>query len=228
MGYGATSESGPSARRSLHRASSPSPLLNPRVRRWWRSSGTGTTVQTPPATREQPRPTCPSPPAQGTVDGSGTSSLSLQVGSGTTTFRAGVATRTLGYNGALLGPAPICAGENGSASMCRTAWRSRPPCTGTAWTCRRRPTAARTSVALWRAHNGARTSPSRTRSTCWYHPTRMAPLGARWVISLAGLLVIDDPAIGSAGLPNNWGVDDVVRWCWDKRFDKAAGRSTTT
>ena len=41
------------------------------------------------------------------------------------------------------------------------------------------------------------------------------------VSGLAGLLVIDDPAIGSAGLPNTWGVDDVALVLQDKRFDSS-------
>lgn len=69
------------------------------------SSGTGTTVQTPPATGATATDLPIVPLVQGMVDGSGTRVFSLQVGAGTTTFRAGVATRTLGYNGALLGPA---------------------------------------------------------------------------------------------------------------------------
>ncbi|HQC95024.1 MAG TPA: multicopper oxidase domain-containing protein [Aquabacterium sp.] len=134
------------------------------------SGGTGTTVQTPPATGATATDLPIVPLVQGTVDGSGTRVFSLQVGAGTTTFRTGVATRTLGYNGALLGPALHL----------------------------RRGERVRIDV-----QNGLTES-----TTVHWH-------------GLAGLLLIDDPAIGSAGLPSSWGVDDVALVLQDKRFDSS-------
>lgn len=158
---------------------------------------------------------------QGSLDANGTRVFALNVGSGTTTFRAGVATRTLGYNGALLGPAlHLRKGErvrivvqNGLSEATTVHWHGldvpadvdggphQVIAVGSQWS------------ASFTVANPA--------STCWFHPHTHGATGRQVVSGLAGLLVVDDPAIGSAGLPSNWGIDDIALVLQDKRFDSS-------
>lgn len=185
------------------------------------SGGTGTTVQTPPATGATATDLPIVPLVQGTVDGSGTRVFSLQVGAGTTTFRTGVATRTLGYNGALLGPAlHLRKGErvridvqNGLTESTTVHWHGLDvPAEADGG-----PHRVIAAGGQWSA-NFTVANPA---STCWYHPHTHGATGRQVVSGLAGLLLIDDPAIGSAGLPSSWGVDDVALVLQDKRFDSS-------
>jgi FtsP/CotA-like multicopper oxidase with cupredoxin domain len=185
------------------------------------SGGTGTTVQTPPAKGATATDLPIVPLVQGTVDGSGTRVFSLQVGAGTTTFRTGVATRTLGYNGALLGPAlHLRRGEwvridvqNGLTESTTVHWHGLDvPAEADGG-----PHRVIAAGGQWSA-NFTVANPA---STCWYHPHTHGATGRQVVSGLAGLLLIDDPAIGSAGLPSSWGVDDVALVLQDKRFDSS-------
>lgn len=159
------------------------------------------------------------PLVEGSVDASGTRVFSLDVGSGTTVFRTGVATRTLGYNGALLGPAlHLRKGErvridvnNGLAEPTTVHWHGlEVPAEADGG-----PHQVVAAGGTW----SAGFTVSNPASTCWFHPHMHGATGRQVAFGLAGLLIIDDPAIGNAGLPNNWGVDDVALVLQDKRFD---------
>lgn len=156
---------------------------------------------------------------EGTVDTNGTRVFSLQAGFGTTSFRSGINTRTLGYNGALLGPAlHLRKGErvrvdvkNSLTEVTTVHWHGldvpaevdggphQTIAPGNQWS--------------------ANFTVTNSTSTCWFHPHTHGATGRQVVSGLAGLLVIEDPTIGSAGLPHNWGVDDIALVLQDKRFD---------
>lgn len=155
----------------------------------------------------------------GTVDAAGTRVFALNIGSGTTVFRTGVVAPTLGYNGALLGPAlHLRKGErvrvdvrNGLAEPTTVHWHGLDvPAEADGG-----PHQAIAAGGQWSA-NFTVVNPA---STCWFHPHTHGATGHQVVSGLAGLLIIDDPAVGSAGLPNNWGVDDLALVLQDKRFD---------
>ena len=158
---------------------------------------------------------------QGAVDASGVRAFSLRVQRGTTQFRSGVDTPTLGYNGALLGPAlRLRAGE-------RTAIRVRNDlevattvhwhglyvpaevdggphqliASGVEWN------------AFFKVENAA--------STCWFHPHPHGSTGLQVVSGLAGLLIVDDSALTPSTLPDTWGVDDLALVLQDKRFTES-------
>jgi FtsP/CotA-like multicopper oxidase with cupredoxin domain len=155
---------------------------------------------------------------QGVVDAAGVRSFSLVVQSGMTQFRNGVDTTTLGYNGALLGPAlKLRTGEetrirvqNGLAEATTTHWHGlfvpahvdggphQPIAPGAAW------------QADFMVANPA--------STCWFHPHVHGGTGRQVVAGLAGLLIIDDALARPSTLPGTWGVDDVALVLQDKRF----------
>ncbi len=158
---------------------------------------------------------------QGAVDASGVRAFSLRVQRGTTQFRSGVDTPTLGYNGALLGPAlRLRAGE-------RTAIRVRNDlevATTVHWHGLYVPAEVDGGPhqliapgAEWngffRVENAA--------STCWFHPHPHGSTGLQVVSGLAGLLIVDDSAVAPSTLPDTWGVDDLALVLQDKRFTES-------
>jgi FtsP/CotA-like multicopper oxidase with cupredoxin domain len=163
------------------------------------------------------------PLAQGALDASGVRAFSLRVQRGTTQFRSGVDTPTLGYNGALLGPAlRLRAGEktairvrNDLEVATTVHWHGlfvpadvdggphQSIAPGAEWN------------AFFKVENAA--------STCWFHPHPHGATGLQVVSGLAGLLIVDDPALAPSTLPDTWGVDDLALVLQDKRFT-ASGR----
>jgi FtsP/CotA-like multicopper oxidase with cupredoxin domain len=155
---------------------------------------------------------------EGSLDGAGAREFALQVQAGTSSFFDGVATRTLGYNGPLLGRAlKLRTGEptrirvrNGLGEPTTVHWHGlvvpaevdggphQPIAAGALWT------------ASFTVSNPA--------STCWYHPHLHGATGRQVVAGLAGLLIVDD-GLNPGLLPGRWGVDDLAVVLQDKRFD---------
>lgn len=158
---------------------------------------------------------------QGALDASGVRGFSLRVQRGTTQFRSGVDTPTFGYNGVVLGPAlRLRTGENTTIRVrndldvaTTVHWhglivpadvdggphQSVEP--GAQWS------------ASFEVENPA--------STCWFHPHPHGATGLQVVSGLAGLLIVDDPAMRASTLPDTWGVDDLALVLQDKRFTAA-------
>ena len=157
----------------------------------------------------------------GLVDATGRRTFALVAQRGTTPFRSGVLTPTMGYNGALLGPAlHLRSGEkttirvsNQLGEVTTVHWHGlilpasedggphQTIAPGAQWT------------ACFTVANPA--------STCWFHPHGHGSTGRQVASGLAGLLIVDDPATNATLLPHTWGVDDVAIVLQDKRFTAA-------
>lgn len=155
---------------------------------------------------------------EGVVDSAGVRTFLLAVQPGTTQFRSGINASTLGYNGALLGPAlRLRSGErtlirvrNGLGELTTVHWHGlilsaevdggphQPVAPGTHW--------------------DANFIVSNPASTCWFHPHAHGTTGRQVVSGLAGLLIVDDPASRQSTLPSTWGIDDLALVLQDKRF----------
>ncbi len=154
----------------------------------------------------------------GVADGSGGRQFALRVQRGNSQILSGVSTPTVGYNGALLGPAlRLRTGEratirvrNDIDEMTTVHWHGlvvppevdggphQPIAPGTTWA----PTFTVANPA----------------STCWFHPHGHGSTGRQVVSGLAGLLIIDDGSVAPTVLPDSWGVDDLALVLQDKRF----------
>jgi bilirubin oxidase len=154
----------------------------------------------------------------GVADGSGGRQFSLAAQRGSSQILSGVNTPTLGYNGALLGPAlRLRTGErttiqvrNDLDEVTTTHWHGlvvpssvdggphQPIAPGASWD------------ASFTVANAA--------STCWFHPHAHGTTGRQVVSGLAGLLIIDDGSLTPGTLPDTWGVDDIALVLQDKRF----------
>ena len=155
---------------------------------------------------------------QGTADASGVRLYSLTIRSGTTQLRDGVDTRTLGYNGALLGPALKL--RTGAASSIRVQ-NDLAEATTVHWHGLFVPAAVDGGPhqpiapgARWQADFTV----ANPASTCWFHPHIHGATGRQVVAGLAGLLIVDDGLTGTSTLPAEWGVDDFALILQDKRF----------
>lgn len=172
-----------------------------------------------PDTSTNSEPSLPIVPLDaGIVDGAGVRAFSLVAQSGTTQFRAGASAGTLGYNGALLGPAlRMRSGEEVSIRVRNSLneattvhWHGlfvpaevdggphQPIAPGAQW--------------------NARFTVANSASTCWFHPHTHGATGRQVVLGLAGLLIVDDPLGSQSPLPDTWGVDDLALVLQDKRF----------
>lgn len=155
---------------------------------------------------------------EGVVDSASVRTFALAVQAGTTQFRSGINASTLGYNGALLGPAlRLRSGErtsirvhNGLGELTTVHWHGlilpaevdggphQPIAPGSHW--------------------DANFIVSNPASTCWFHPHAHGATGRQVVSGLAGLLIVDDPASRQLTLPYTWGIDDLALVLQDKRF----------
>jgi blue copper oxidase len=154
----------------------------------------------------------------GVLDAAGVRSFALSVQPGTTPFRKGVNTNTLGYNGSLLGPAlRLRKGEKTSIRVQNHLDEE----TTVHWhgllipaEVDGGPHQVIAPGAEWQA-NFTVNNPA---STCWFHPHTHGSTGRQVVMGLAGLLIVEDPAQAGSGLPGTWGVDDLALVLQDKRF----------
>jgi FtsP/CotA-like multicopper oxidase with cupredoxin domain len=154
----------------------------------------------------------------GVIDADGVRTFALSVQQGSTQFRAGIHVDTLGYNGALLGPAlSLRAGERTSirvqnhlAEETTVHWHGLVvPAEMDGG-----PHQVIAPGAQWQA-NFTVDNPA---STCWFHPHVHGSTGRQVVMGLAGLLIVEDPAAAGSSLPGTWGVDDLALVFQDKRF----------
>lgn len=157
----------------------------------------------------------------GVLDADGVRNFALAVQRGSTQFRTGINTDTLGYNGALLGPAlRLRAGEKTSirvqnhlAEETTVHWHGLVvPAEMDGG-----PHQIIVPGAQWQASFTV----DNPASTCWFHPHVHGSTGRLVVMGLAGLLIVEDPAAAGSGLPSTWGVDDLALVLQDKRFTTA-------
>lgn len=177
-------------------------------------------IVAPPSRPDPGGPLLPIVPLdEGTLGPDGIRRFHLVVQAGTTQFRSGVSTTTLGYNGGFLGPAlRLRAGERTSihvvnklAEASTVHWHGlflQAEADGG-------PHQAIAPGAEWSADFIV----DNPASTCWFHPHTHGETGRQVVTGLAGLLIVDDPTSPPAGLPETWGVDDIAIILQDKRFD---------
>ncbi len=155
---------------------------------------------------------------QGLDDGSGGRLFSLVAQRGSAQLLNGVATNTLGYNGAVLGPAlrlrtgqqTTIRVQNNIGESTTAHWHGLlVPAEADGG-----PHQAIAPGATWQASFTV----ANPASTCWYHPHPHGATGRQVVSGLAGLLIVDDPAVPAGALPGTWGVDDLALVLQDKRF----------
>lgn len=154
----------------------------------------------------------------GVATGSAGRQFTLTARRGVSQLLSGVATPTLGYNGALLGPAlRLRSGE-------RTAIRVRNDLDETTtvhWhglvvppEVDGGPHQPVAPGATWEASFTV----ANPASTCWFHPHVHAGTGRQVVSGLAGLLIVDDGTVAPGTLPDTWGIDDLALVLQDRRF----------
>ncbi len=145
------------------------------------------------------------------------SRLVLNVQSGTTQFGAHKAT-TWGYNGSLLGPALRL--QQGKRITVEINNRL-PEATTVHWHGLEVPGEVDGGPQGVIKAGGSRTvsfTPDQRAATCWLHPHQHGRTGHQVAMGLAGLVIIEDPAIQALLLPKQWGIDDVPVIIQDKRF----------
>ncbi|WP_454085964.1 multicopper oxidase family protein [Georgenia sp. Marseille-Q6866] len=178
---------------------------------------------TDPVDPEQPEPTFDEPLAipplaDSVVDEDGTRVFQLTAQAGTTSFREGVETDTWGFNGDFLGPTLRARrGEQVAVEVTNTLgeatsvhWHGMhlPPEMdggphqevepGGTW----RPT--------WLVDQAA--------ATLWYHPHPHGLTEKHVYLGMSGMFILDDDAADAAGLPGEYGVDDIPVIVQDKSF----------
>lgn len=150
--------------------------------------------------------------------------FSLQATGGETAFVPGAASRTLGFNGAYLGPTVrVRSGKETRAEVTNALGAT----TSVHWHGLVVPGDVDGGVHLpiapgetWRPVLPVHQTPN----TAWYH-AHVHPATAEQVYAgLAGMLLVEDGSDVEAGLPSDYGVDDLVLVLQDKRLD-AAGRA---
>ena len=154
----------------------------------------------------------------GVADGTGGRQFALTVQRGNSQILSGVSTPTLGYNGAMLGPAlRLRTGEritirvrNDLDEVTTAHWHGLvvPPGVDGG------PHQPIAPGAFW----DASFTVANPAATCWFHPHAHGSTGRQVVSGLAGLLIVDDGTIAPTALPDTWGVDDVALVLQDKRF----------
>ncbi|WP_235916736.1 multicopper oxidase family protein [Antrihabitans cavernicola] len=170
--------------------------------------GTGTAARRP----------LPVPPllAPRLVDGK--KIFALDARAGISEIKAGISTPTWGYNGSILGPT-VRARRGDLVRMEVT--NSLPEMTTTHWHGMHLPALmdggphqpiepSSTWTPEWRIDQQA--------ATLWYHPHPHGNTGHHIYRGLAGLFVLDDDNADAAGLPNEYGVDDIPLIIQDRRF----------
>ena len=154
----------------------------------------------------------------GVADGSGGRQFALTARRSNAQILSGVNTPTLGYNGAMLGPAlRLRTGEhttirvrNELDEITTAHWHGLlvPPDVDGG------PHQPIAPGATWEASFTV----ANPASTCWFHPHAHGSTGRQVVSGLAGLLIIDDGTVAPTVLPDTWGVDDLALVLQDKRF----------
>lgn len=143
--------------------------------------------------------------------------LALQEGE--TAFFAGPRTKTLGFDGAYLGP--TLRARTGDHVRINLTNRLGEPTT-VHWHGMHLP-AAMDGGPHQLIAPGASWQPAWTitnpAATLWYHPHQMGQTGAQVYRGLAGLFLIDDAVSAALDLPKEYGVDDIPLIVQDRQFD---------
>src|SRR6185369_5718855 len=146
----------------------------------------------------------------------------LSVNEKETEIIPGTTTRTLGYNGSILGPTlRINNGDNVRIRVTNNLHED----TTVHWHGMLLPakmdggphqtiTTGSTWEPYWTVKNEA--------GTLWYHPHTLEKTGEQVYQGLAGLILIDDKNSESLSLPKKYGEDDIPLIVQDKKFDAHA------
>ena len=146
----------------------------------------------------------------------------LSVNEKETEIIPGTTTRTLGYNGSILGPTlRINNGDNVRIRVTNNLHED----TTVHWHGMLLPakmdggphqtiTTGSTWESYWTVKNEA--------GTLWYHPHTLEKTGEQVYQGLAGLILIDDKNSESLSLPKKYGEDDIPLIVQDKKFDAHA------
>ncbi len=178
---------------------------------------------TDPVDPGQPEPTFDQelaipPLADSVVDEDGTRVFQLTAQAGSTSFRAGVETETWGFNGDFLGPTLRARrGEQVAVEVTNTLGES----TSVHWHGMHLPPemdggphqeveAGETWRPTWLIDQSA--------ATLWYHPHPHGRTEKHVYLGMSGMFILDDDRADAAGLPAEYGVDDIPVIVQDKSF----------
>ena len=143
----------------------------------------------------------------------------LTVQQGETNIVDGKKTKTLGYNGAFLGPT-LRARKGDTVRIHVTNKLS--DATTTHWHGMHLP-AAMDGAAHQLIKPGENWQPQWTvtnqAASLWYHPHLMGKTGEQVYRGLGGMFIIDDERSDALALPKEYGVDDIPLIVQDKKFD---------
>ncbi|HLT82680.1 MAG TPA: multicopper oxidase domain-containing protein [Phototrophicaceae bacterium] len=158
------------------------------------------------------------PLADSVVDEDGTRVFQLTAQAGSTSFRDGVETETWGFNGDFLGPTLRARrGEQVAVEVTNTLGES----TSVHWHGMHLPPemdggphqeieAGGTWRPTWLVDQPA--------ATLWYHPHPHGRTEKHVYLGMSGMFILDDDQADAAGLPDEYGVDDIPVIVQDKSF----------
>ncbi|WP_163541564.1 multicopper oxidase family protein [Occultella kanbiaonis] len=165
------------------------------------------------------RPLTIPPLAESTVAADGTRVFTLEAREGTSRFLDEATTATWGFNGDFLGP--TLRAERGERVAVEVT-NSLPETTSVHWHGMHLP-AAMDGGPHQSVEPGQTWRPEWTinqpGATLWYHPHPHGRTEQHVYKGLAGLFLLDDGETGAAGLPSEYGLDDVPVIVQDKSFD---------
>ena len=160
------------------------------------------------------------PLADSRVEADGTRVFQLTADEGTTEFLDGIETATWGFNGSHLGP--TLRAERGEQVAVEFS-NDLDEATTVHWHGMHLP-AAMDGGPHQMIEPGATWRPSWTidqpAATLWYHPHPHGETEKHVYRGLAGMFLLDDGMDAAAGLPHDYGVDDIPVIVQDKRFSE--------
>ncbi|KAB1645784.1 MULTISPECIES: multicopper oxidase family protein [unclassified Pseudoclavibacter] len=165
--------------------------------------------------------------APATVDAAGIRRFALQAQPGSTEFVSGKTAQTAGYNGDYLGPTLRAKpGEHVAVDFAN----GLDEATTVHWHGMMLP-ARMDGGPHQMVDAGGEWHPDWTiaqpAATLWYHPHPHGETAQQVYRGLAGLFLIDDPAVSRAGVPSTYGVDDVPVILQDRSFTRDGDLSTS-
>jgi suppressor of ftsI len=143
----------------------------------------------------------------------------LKIGEGQTGILPGKQTRTLGFNGNILGPTiRVSTGDKVRMNVTNSLSED----TTVHWHGMHLP-AAMDGGPHQMISPGSSWQPNWTitnqAATLWYHPHLMSKTSEQVYQGLAGVFIVDDSNSNSLNLPKDYGVDDIPLIVQDKNFD---------
>ncbi|HEX2575202.1 MAG TPA: multicopper oxidase domain-containing protein [Aquihabitans sp.] len=180
---------------------------------WWRGADTST-IGTLSFANELHIP----PLARSTVEADGTRVFDLTARATTASFKPGMYTDVLGYDGGYLGP--TLRAERGERVRVRVR-NELDEVTTTHWHGMRLPAEADGGPHA-PIEPGETWAPSWTidqpAATLWYHPHPHGRTEAQVHRGMAGMFIVDEPGAATGSLPDDYGVDDVPVIVQDRSF----------